>query len=399
MEFRPAKYPENLAMTGPEAMGLEVERAEGSYIWDKNGKRYIDMIAGIAVMNLGHQHPRILEAVKTQVDRYSHVMVYGEFIQDPTTLLAEKLCSMLPDSLNQAYFVNSGTEANEAAIKLARRHTGRSKIISFHGSYHGSTLGSLSVSGNEKKKDPFKPLIPDVEFIRLNDEKDLQKIDGRVAGVILEPIQGDAGVRIASDEYLMALRQKCSEAGALLIFDEIQSGIGRTGKLYSFMHSNILPDILTSGKALGGGLPIGALISSKQIMESFKTNPALGHITTFGGNPVCCAAALATLEELSSSGMMDKVEAKGALLEHSLKSDHILEIRRKGLMLAVDLESEEAVQYVIQKALDHGLILFWFLSQPHAFRLAPPLNIANADLEFAGKVISELVDEYHKKRL
>lgn len=393
MSFKASKYPQHLAKTSPQALGLEVESAKGSYLWDKNGKRYIDLIAGISVMNLGHQHPAIVSAVKNQMDRYAHVMVYGEFVEDSTRLLSEKLNSCLPQQLNCSYFVNSGTEANEAAVKLARRHTGRSKIISFRGAYHGSTLGSLSISGNEKKKSSFRPLIPDVEFINLNEHRELEKIDGNTAAVILEPIQGDAGVRIASNEYMLALRAKCYEHGALLIFDEVQSGIGRTGKLYAFMHSEVVPDILTSGKALGGGLPIGCLISSQEIMSSFSSDPMLGHISTFGGNPVACAAALAVLTEVNDSTILDHVEAKGALLESHLQHPKILEIRRKGLMLAIDLASEEMVESLIFKALDRGLILFWFLSQAQSFRIAPPLNIDDQDLIESAEIIKEILDE------
>jgi acetylornithine/succinyldiaminopimelate/putrescine aminotransferase len=393
MSFKASKYPQHLAKTSPQALGLEVESAKGSYLWDKNGKRYIDLIAGISVMNLGHQHPAIVAAVKNQMDRYAHVMVYGEFVEDNTRQLSEKLNSCLPKQLNCSYFVNSGTEANEAAVKLARRHTGRSKIISFRGAYHGSTLGSLSISGNEKKKSSFRPLIPDVEFINLNEHRELEKIDGNTAAVILEPIQGDAGVRIASNEYMLALRAKCDEHGALLIFDEVQSGIGRTGKLYAFMHSEVVPDILTSGKALGGGLPIGCLISSQEIMSSFSSDPMLGHISTFGGNPVACAAALAVLTEVNDSTILDHVEAKGALLESHLQHPKIREIRRKGLMLAIDLASEEMVESLIFKALDRGLILFWFLSQAQSFRIAPPLNIDDQDLIESAEIIKEILDE------
>ncbi len=396
MKFESQDYPKNLANTGPEAIGLQVERADGPYIWDSRGKRYLDMISGVAVMNLGHNHPSIRKAIDAQLDQHAHVMVYGEFIQESNAKLAAKLNELLPDQLNCSYFVNSGTEANEAAIKLARRYTGRSKIISCKGAYHGSTLGSLSISGNEQKKKPFKPLIPDIHFIGHNEVEDLNLIDEQTAAVIIEPIQGDAGVQIADQAYLKALRKKCDEVEALLIFDEIQSGIGRTGKLFSFMHFDVIPDVLTSGKALGGGLPIGAFISSQEIMDSLRSDPPLGHITTFGGNPVCCASAHAVLSLLEDGNIMQEVEAKGKLLEEGLSHPMIKAVRRKGLMLGIDLESAEAVQFLIHNALDHGLILFWFLSRPQGFRIAPPLNTPNADLHFAAKTICKILDEYKK---
>lgn len=396
MKFESHAYPNNLAHTGPEAIGLKVARAEGPYIWDTRGKRYLDMISGVAVMNLGHKHPAIRKAIDEQLDNHAHVMVYGEFIQESNAKLAEKLNDLLPDQLNCSYFVNSGTEANEAAIKLARRYTGRSKIISCKGAYHGSTLGSLSISGNEQKKKPFKPLIPDVHFIGHNVVEDLMMIDDQTACVIIEPIQGDAGVQLADQTYLKALRVRCDEVGALLIFDEIQSGIGRTGKLFSFMHFGVVPDILTIGKALGGGLPIGAFISSQEIMDSLRSNPPLGHITTFGGNPVCCASAHAVLSLLEDGKIMQEVDSKGKILEDGLKHPMIKEVRRKGLMLGIDLESEDAVQHLINNALDHGIILFWFLSRPQGFRLAPPLNTPNADLAYAAETICKILDEYKK---
>lgn len=398
MKFKSHPYPEHLAKTGPEAIGLKVSRAEGAYVYDENDRPYLDMISGIAVMNLGHQHPKIIEAIIAQVNKHCHVMVYGEFLQSSTTQLASELASLLPNSLNTSYFVNSGTEANEGALKLARRHTGRSKIIACHGAYHGSTMGSLSVSGNEKKKAPFRPLIPDVHFIRHNVMADLEEIDSQTAAVIIEPIQGDAGVRIADTAYLQALSKRCKEKGALLIFDEIQSGIGRTGKLFSFMHHDVVPDILTAGKALGGGLPIGCFITSAEIMRSLQSDPPLGHITTFGGNPVSCAAALACLKLLSEE-LLESVERKADLLEKELQHPKIKAIRRKGLMFAIELYSEDAVQFVIHRALEKGLILFWFLSLPSAFRLAPPLNISEKEILFATKTIREILNEYNEKGL
>ena len=291
-------------------MGIDVDRAEGLYIYEKNGKRFLDLISGIAVSNLGHNHPKIKEAIKEQVDKHLHVMVYGEYKQSIQNKLAEKLCGLLPNRLDVLYPVNSGTEANEAALKLAKRVTGRTELISFKDAYHGSTHGSLSVSGNEEKKSAFEPLLPDVRFIDFNIVEQLNTISTKTAAVIIEPIQGDAGVRIPSNEFMQALRNRCDEVGAMLIFDEIQTGFGRTGKLFAFEHFNVVPDILTIGKAFGGGMPIGGFVSSIEKMEQLTHSPKLGHITTFGGHPVCCAAALASLEIIANDIFLEQVEKK-----------------------------------------------------------------------------------------
>ena len=373
---------------------IEVERAEGIYIYDKNGKAYMDMIAGVAVNNIGNRHPKVVEAIKNQVDKYLHVMVYGEFIQDPNIAFAQNLTSLLPDSLNCVYPVNSGTEANEAALKLAKRVTGRTEIVSFRGSYHGSTHGSLSVSGNETKKIAYRPLLPDVRFIKHNKFADLDQITTKTAGVILETVQGDAGVRVSNPEFLKALRAKCNEVGALLIFDEIQCGMGRAGKMFAFEHSGVIPDILTLGKALGGGLPIGALVSSKENLYEFTYNPMLGHITTFGGHPVVTAAANAFLEVMQTEIDFEEVERKGQLLVDMLKVDpEIIEIRRIGMMFAFDMKSFERVEKVVKRCLELGLISFWFLSHPYSFRLSPPLNITAAEMRKAGGIILQAIEE------
>lgn len=373
---------------------IEVEKAKGIYIYDKKGKAYMDMIAGVAVNNIGHCHPKVVESIKNQIDKHLHVMVYGEFIQDSQLIFAKKLTSLLPMNLNSVYTVNSGTEANEAAIKLAKRVTGRTEIISFRGSYHGSTHGSMSVSGNEVKKQAFRPLLPDVKFIHLNNFEELDLISFKTAGVILETIQGDAGVRIPEKSYLEALRKKCNETGAQLIFDEIQCGIGRAGKLFAFEHFNVIPDILTLGKALGGGMSIGALVSSKEKMYEFTYNPMLGHITTFGGHPVNCAAALACLEVMENEIKWDEVERLGALLEEMIAKDtEIKEIRRIGMMFAFDMESFERVEKVVKRCLNKGLISFWFLSHPYSFRLSPPLSISEEEILMAGKIILESIEE------
>ena len=373
---------------------IEVERAEGIYIYDKSGKSYMDMIAGVAVNNTGHSHPKIIEAIKNQVDKYLHVMVYGEFIQDSQLNFSKKLASLLPDSLSCVYAVNSGTEANEAALKLVKRVTGRTELISFRGSYHGSTHGSLSVSGNEVKKQAYRPLLPDVKFLTFNKIEDLEQITTKTAGVIIETIQGDAGVRVPSMEFMKALRNRCTETGTLLIFDEIQCGIGRAGKLFAFEHFDVIPDVLTLGKALGGGMSIGALVSSQEKLYEFTYNPMLGHITTFGGHPVNCAAALACLEIMETEIDFKEVERLGSILENIISQNvEIKEVRRKGMMFAFDMESFERVEKVVKKCLEKGLISFWFLSHPYSFRLSPPLNITEDEIRKAGRIILEAIEE------
>lgn len=380
--------------TNPFPYLIDVDKAEGIYIYDKNGKRYSDMIAGVAVNNIGHRHPKVIEAIKSQVDRHLHVMVYGEFIQDAPLEMARKLTAVLPDQLNCVYPVNSGTEANEAAIKLAKRVTGRTEIVSFRGSYHGSTNGSLSISGNETKKIKYRPLLPDVRFIQHNKTDDLTQITESTAGVFLETIQGDAGVRVPDKNYIKALRDRCSEVGALLIFDEIQCGMGRTGKLFAFEHFGILPDVITLGKALGGGLPIGALVSSEENLKEFSYNPMLGHITTFGGNPVVCAAAAATLEVLTTEIDFCRVEKNGQLLVDLIgQNSEIKAVRRIGMMFAFDMESFERVEKVVKRCLEKGLISFWFLSHPYSFRLSPPLTISEQEIREAARIIVESIEE------
>ena len=380
--------------TNPFPYLIEVENAEGIYIYDKAGKSFLDMIAGVAVNNIGHNHPLVKDAIKTQVDRHLHVMVYGEFVQDAQLNFAKRLTALLPESLDCVYTVNSGTEANEAALKLAKRITGRTELISFRGSYHGSTHGSLSVSGNETKKEAFRPLLPDVRFLNYNSISDLDQITNKTAGVIIETVQGDAGVRIPYKDFMMALRAKCSETGAQLIFDEIQCGIGRTGKLFAFEHFNVVPDLLTLGKALGGGMPIGTLVSSTSKLKEFTYNPMLGHITTFGGHPVICAAADACLQVMTDEIDFSEVERLGKLLEGLLSNEpEILEIRRIGMMYAFDMESFERVEKVVKRCLDKGLISFWFLSHPYSFRLSPPLNITEAEMRTAAGIILEAIRE------
>lgn len=380
--------------TNPFPYLIEVDRAEGIYIYDTAGKSFMDMIAGVAVNNIGHNHPLVINAIKRQTERHLHVMVYGEFVQSSQVNFAKRLSSLLPAPLNTVYTVNSGTEANEAALKLAKRVTGRTELISFRGSYHGSTHGSMSVSGNETKKAAFRPLLPDVHFLEFNQMEQLERITEKTAGVIVETIQGDAGVRVPSKDYLQALRKRCTEVGAQLIFDEIQCGIGRTGKLFAFEHFDVLPDILTLGKALGGGMPIGALVSSQENLKQFTFDPMLGHITTFGGHPVVCAAADACLQVMESEINYQEVERLGALLEEIVSaSDEIKEIRRIGMMFAFDMESFERVEKVVKKCLEKGLISFWFLSHPYSFRLSPPLNITEEEIRRAGEIILSSIQE------
>lgn len=386
-----------LGQTSPFPFLIEVSHANGSYIYDTNGKAYLDMIAGVAVNNIGHRHPKVVAAIKHQLDKHMHVMVYGEFIQAAQNNFAEKLTRLLPPTLNAVYTVNSGTEANEAAIKLAKRVTGRTEIISCIGAYHGSTNGSLSISANEVKKTVFRPLLPDIRFIKHNDLSDLSQISTKTAAVIIEPIQGDAGIRIADEAYLQELRKVCTENGALLIYDEIQCGMGRTGKLFTFEHySDAIPDILTLGKALGGGMPIGALVANQAMLNTFTEKPMLGHITTFGGHPVICAAAHACLEVLSEEIDWLAVQKKGDFIASSLQAHPLVRtIRYKGLMFAIDLSSPEQVNAMVNQCLHDGLITFWFLSHPYSFRLSPPLNISMEDCEKAVNIILKAFDRVH----
>jgi len=391
---RERSFIQHTAQTNQQPYLIDVERAEGLYIYDKSGKAYMDMIAGVAVNNIGHNHPKIIRALKTQIDKHSHVMVYGEFIQDEPLKFTEKLVSLLPKNLNCVYSVNSGTEAIEAALKLGKRVTGRTELVSFRGSYHGSTHGAMSVSGNEAKKQTFRPLLPDIRFIQHNSTADLTQISTKTAAVIIETVQGDAGVRIPTKDFLTELRKRCTEVGALLIFDEIQCGMGRTGKIFAFEHFGVVPDILVLGKALGGGMPIGALVSSHENLWEFTNNPMLGHITTFGGHPIISAAANAFLEVLTSEIDLSEVERLGALLESIVGSDpEIIEIRRIGMLFAFDMVSFERVEKVVKRCLEKGLISFWFLSHPYSFRLSPPLSITESEIQKAGKIILEAISE------
>ncbi|MDG1840971.1 MAG: aspartate aminotransferase family protein [Crocinitomicaceae bacterium] len=382
------------AQTNPFPFLLEIDSASGVFIRDKKGKSYFDMTAGVAVNNIGHCHPKVISAIQNQLQKHLHVMVYGEYIQDAQLALSKELTKILPSNLNCIYPVNSGAEANEAAIKLVKRTTNRHKIITFKGGYHGSTIGALSVSGNENKKRAFRPLMPGVETISLNKMDDLGLISKQTAGVILETIQGDAGVQIPSKKYIHALRKRCSEVGAMLIFDEIQCGIGRTAKMFAFEHFEVVPDVLTLGKGLGGGMSIGVMASSKKTLHNFTNSPMLGHITTFGGHPISCSAAAACLKVIKEEVSLEEVEKKGEILEQEIGNNkEIICVRRIGLMLAFDMISSERVKKVVDKCFENGVLLFWFLSHPNSFRISPPLTISFQELNDAIKIIVNAIEE------
>ncbi len=375
------------AQTTLEPLLLEFNKASGMYLYDTDGKKYLDLIAGIGVSNVGHCHPAVVEAVKTQAENYMHIMVYGEFVQNPQVNFAKALADVLPPNLNCTYFVNSGAEAVEGAMKLAKRYTHRTEIISCNNSYHGSTQGALSLMGNEEFKQAYRPLLPHIKFIEYNSLPDLDLITTKTAAVFIETIQGEAGIRIADKAYFKALRDKCTSTGTLLVLDEIQCGFGRTGKLFGFEHFNIVPDILLLAKGIGGGMPIGAFVSSKEIMISLATNPILGHITTFGGHPVSCAAGLATLQTIVQENIVNGVTEKGELFKKLLVHPAIKEVRGKGLMIAIEFENFETNKKIIDACIADGIISDWFLHCSNSMRIAPPLIITDEEIEWACKVI------------
>lgn len=368
------------AQTTPHPLALEISHASGSYIYDSQEKAYLDFVAGVSATPLGHNHPTVIKAIKKQLDKYLHVMVYGEYIQKPAVELTKLLAANLPEPLETTYLTNSGTEAIEGALKLAKRATGRSEIIAANNAYHGSTMGSMSVMGYEERKQAYRPLLPDVRFITFNKEEELHFITHKTACVILETIQGGAGFIEPKRDYLKKVRIQCDKVGALLILDEIQPGIGRTGKLFGFEHYHCIPDILVTGKGLGGGMPIGAFTASKQLMKLFQDNPKLGHITTFGGHPVIAASALATLTEIIQSDLMSQTLEKEKLLRKLLVHPYISEIRGKGLMLALIMSSETIANQLILSSKEEGLILFWLLFEKKAVRITPPLTISNEEI-------------------
>lgn len=384
----------HVAQTSDAPMGLEIDRAEGPFIYTTDGHRYVDFISGIAVSSLGHRHPAVVEAIKQQVDRHLHVMVYGEFIQETQSNYAALLTSQLPESLDRVYFVNSGTEANEGALKLAKKFTGRHKFVAFHHGYHGDTHGSLSVTGRDVYRDPYLPLLPDVHFLDFNSYERLDEIDDETAAVIMEPIQGEGGIIPAGKEWLREIRKRCTESGALLIFDEIQTGFFRTGELFAFKYYDVIPDIMCVAKAMAGGMPMGAFVSSDEIFKSFMYNPPLNHVTTFGGHPVSCAAAHATLNELLS----DNYGARAKFIEQEtrkkLKADGIEEVRGMGAMLGMQLKSRELTQAVVEDCFEQGIILGWTLHSDTLVRLAPPLIIDSELLAETLQVINSSVEKH-----
>ncbi|MBL7896202.1 MAG: aspartate aminotransferase family protein [Bacteroidia bacterium] len=383
----------NVAQTSPTPLALEIVKAEGIYMTDANGKQYIDLISGISVSNLGHCHPKVVEAINKQAQTYMHLMVYGEYVQYPQTQYAKLLTSLLPPQLNCIYFTNSGTEATEGALKLAKRVTGRSEIISFKNSYHGSTHGALSVMGNEEYKNSFRPLLPDVKQLEFNNFSQLEQISSKTACVIIEPIQGEAGVHIANSEYLKALRKKCDDHCVLLIFDEIQSGFGRTGTLFAFENYGVVPDVMLIAKGMGGGLPIGAFVASEKLMSCLTNNPVLGHITTFGGNAVCVAAAQATLEVLVDEKLYLRALEIEKVMKEVLVHPKIKEVRCVGALCAIEFEDTELNMKIISKCIEKGVITDWFLHCSTAMRLAPPLIISNKELRFALQQIIASINE------
>lgn len=378
----------HIGQTSPSPMMLEISGARGVFMFGPDGRSYLDLISGVSVSNTGHGHPKVIEAVKRQVDAYMHLMVYGEIIQSPQVQYATRLAGILPENLGNCYFVNSGSEAVEGALKLAKKYTGRSRIISFKNSYHGSTHGPLSIQGSEKYRNAFRPLLPDTFQINLNDADDLDIINDRTACVVIEPVQGEGGVLFSDNDFLQKLRDKCNDTGTLLIFDEIQTGFGRTGTMFAFERFKVVPDILLLAKALGGGMPLGAFISSQKIMSSLISDPTLGHITTFGGHPVCCAAGLAALEVIIDEDLISKSVGKSLLFKKNLVHPLISEMRGEGLLLAVKLIHPGYIDYIITNAPEYGIILDYFLFCSDAFRVAPPLIISEDEITLAcGRII------------
>lgn len=385
------------AQTSPNPLAMEISHAKGSYIYDKSGKAYLDFVAGVSACTLGHQHPKVNGAIKAQLDKYSHVMVYGEYIQDPAVEFCKILAENIPAPLNKTYLVNSGTEATEGALKLAKRVTGRSQLISCFNAYHGNTMGSMSVMGFEDRKRAFRPLLPDVDFIHFNSVEDLEKITTRTAGIILETIQGGAGFVEPFDGFLTKVRKRCDEVGALMIVDEIQPGFGRTGTLFGFQNYDVVPDVIVMGKGMAGGMPCGAFTASDTHMNLLYDNPKFGHITTFGGHPVIAAASLATLKELVETDIMEQVLEKEKLFRRLLVHPLITEIRGRGLMIAPMTLSSEITNRVILKCQEKGLILFWLLFEGKAIRITPPLTVSEAEIEAGCAMIIAALDEVQKE--
>ena len=383
------------AQTTPHPLAMEISHAKGTYIYDTDGRAFLDFTAGISANSLGHCHPKVTAAIRKQLKRHMHVMVYGEYIQKPAVKLARLLAKQLPKPLATTYLVNSGAEAVEGAMKLAKKITGRTQIIAAHHAYHGNTQGAMSVMGYEERKQAFRPLLPDIKFITYNNKKELKKITEKTAAVILETIQGGAGFIMPKKNYLKKVRKRCDEVGALFILDEVQPGFGRTGKLFGFQHYNVVPDILVMGKGMGGGMPIGAFMASREMMAALKDTPKLGHITTFGGHPVIAAAALATVKEITTGSLMDAVAKKEQLFRGLLVHPLIKELRGIGLMLAICVESEDIANYVIKKAMEKKLLLFWLLFEPKAVRITPPLTISEEEIRKGCTIIINILEEWN----
>ena len=387
-------FQQKIAQTSDNPIALEVSHSDGVYIYTTKGKEFLDFISGIAVSSLGHNHPKVIQALHAQIDKHLHVMVYGEFIQKPQLQFAELLLDELPEKMEQIYLVNSGTEATEGALKLAKKFTGRSKLVAFKNSYHGDTHGSLSVTGRDVYRDPYLPLLPNVHFSDFNSDTALALIDDKTAAVILEPIQGEGGIIPSDKEWLKSIREKCNETGSLLIFDEIQSGFGRTGKLFAFEHYNVVPDVLCMAKAMGGGMPIGGFVSSTEIFQSFKYDPPLNHVTTFGGHPVSCAAAYASLKEVLSGDYISRATEIEEIVKDRLQGNGIKEVRGIGAMLGLELESRELTEHVVNHSFDKGILLGWTLHSNTLIRLAPPLIITDEQLNEVIITIKKAINEY-----
>jgi acetylornithine aminotransferase len=381
------------AKTTPQPLGISIAKAKGVYLTDTEGKKYLDFVAGVSACSLGHCHPKVTRAIRMQSRKYLHLMVYGEFAQAPAVSLCKELIELLPHNHESVYLTNSGTEAIEGALKLAKRATGRSELIGAQNSYHGSTHGALSLLGSEHQKMRYRPLLPDTKFIRFNKEEDLKEITTKTAAVILETIQGGAGFILPEEGYLQKVKTRCQAVGALLVLDEIQPGFGRTGKFFGFEHFNVSPDILVMGKGMGGGLPVGAFTASHELMRLLEDQPKLGHITTFGGNPLIAAACLATLREIRDSKLMHQIQTKEALIRRELEHDAIKEIRGTGLMLAPIFENSELANQIVLKSIDKGLMLFWLLWEKKAVRISPPLTITEKEIKKGCAILKSVIDE------
>lgn len=389
-----ALFLKNTAQTSDSPRLIEIEKAAGSYLYGPDGQKYLDLVSGFNVSNIGHRHPKVIQAIREQLDKYLHVTVYGEFVQAPQVQFATKLLEQLPSSFGSVYLTNSGAEAVEGSMKIAKKHTGRRQIIAAKNAYHGSTQGALSLIGNPEYQKAYAPLLPEIDFIRYNHTTDLEKISTKTAAVVVEAIQGEAGVRVPTPDYMQALRKRCNETGALLIFDEIQTGFGRTGKLFAFEHFGIVPDILMLAKGIGGGMPLGAFVAPKVIMDVIKDNPMLGHITTFGGHPVSCAAALASLEVILGEQLIEQVAEKEALFRHELQHPKIQEIRGLGLMMCLQLDNFDQVYNVSKYCADNGVMIDWYLHCETALRVAPPLTISEKEIREACTIIKKGIDTY-----